>query len=136
MQSITIGQIGEILLYVASFIGAMEVMIIRLKKTFSKLVKEETKPLIHEMELVEKEVSKLKVDFDTKVVNLELRLDKGDLRDMRAEIMRMLSIVDRNGALAEHERMHLFDLKDKYNKAGGDSYVDDYFDRLRKEGKL
>ena len=34
------------------------------------------------------------------------------------------------------ERIILFEVKKKYNDLGGDSYVDDMFEKLKKEGKI
>ena len=34
------------------------------------------------------------------------------------------------------QRRIIYEEKETYNKLGGDSYVDDMFDRLKKEGKL
>ena len=34
------------------------------------------------------------------------------------------------------EKMILYETKEKYNDLGGDSYVDDMFDKLREGGKI
>lgn len=71
-----------------------------------------------------------------KLEELDERLTQEEIETMRPELMRMLSIADRGKELSEFESKHLYAMKRVYNEKGGDSYIDDYFDQLRKEGKL
>lgn len=47
-----------------------------------------------------------------------------------------MSRIQNGQTITEEERRILIEEKEQYNKLGGDSYVDDMFDRLKKEGRL
>lgn len=81
-------------------------------------------------------LSSIQVDFkkDIKEVNNALMQEKLDRA--KADLVGLMSRI-RNGYVpTTEEKMILYETKKKYNDLGGDSYVDDMFDKLREEGKV
>lgn len=74
----------------------------------------------------------LKADI-TKVRN---SLSEETIARCKVDLINVMSRVQNGYTLTEEERRILIEEKEQYNKLGGDSYVDDMFDRLKKEGKL
>lgn len=80
-----------------------------------------------------KDVEKsIKADI-TKVRN---SLSEETLNRCKVDLINIMSRVQNGYKLAEEERRILIEEKEQYNKLGGDSYVDDMFERLKKEGKI
>lgn len=76
-----------------------------------------------------KETEKLLNDIRVSIKNETLGRCKVDLINAMSRI--------HNGYIpTEEERRILFEEKQEYNQLGGDSYVDDMFERLQKEGKI
>ena len=48
----------------------------------------------------------------------------------------MLCEIHKGAKLTEEQRRIIYEEKETYNKLGGNSYVDEMFDRLKKGGKL
>ena len=78
----------------------------------------------------------MSVNFDTKLIELKKNLDAEKLDRSKVDLVSLMSRI-RNGHIpTTEEKMILYETKKKYNDLGGDSYVDDMFDNLKKEGKL
>ena len=74
----------------------------------------------------------LKADI-TKVRN---SLSDETLSRCKVDLINIMSRVQNGYVLTEEERRILIEEKSQYNKLGGNSYVDDMYERLKKEGKL
>lgn len=89
---------------------------------------------------LKKEFNKSISDLETKIKNKFLKLEESQneekLDRCKVDLINTMSRVQNGYTLTEEERRILIEEKSKYNKLGGDSYVDDMFDRLKKEGKL
>lgn len=85
---------------------------------------------------IERKLSSMSVNFDNKLNELTNNLTKEKLDRAKADLVGLMSRI-RNGYIpTTEERIILFEVKKKYNDLGGDSYVDDMFDKLKKEGKI
>lgn len=89
---------------------------------------------------VEKNIKK---ELDTMEANLKAdnlktrnQLKEETLNRCKVDLINVMSRIQNNYKPTEEERRILIEEKEQYNKLGGDSYVDDMFDRLKKEGKL
>ena len=67
-------------------------------------------------------------------IKIDLKNEK--LARCKVDLINVMSRVDKGYILNESERSVLYEEKHDYNLLGGDSYVDDFWDKLRKEGKL
>ena len=63
-------------------------------------------------------------------------LSEETLNRCKVDLINVMSRVQNGYKLTEEERRILIEEKEQYNKLGGNSYVDDMFERLKKEGKL
>ena len=77
-------------------------------------------------------VSSLKAD-NTKTRN---QLKEETLSRCKVDLINAMSRIQNGYDPTEEERRILIEEKETYNHLGGNSYVDDMFDRLKKEGKL
>jgi len=74
----------------------------------------------------------IKVD----ITKVRKSLNDETLSRCKVDLINVMSRVQNGYSLTEEERRILIEEKEQYNKLGGNSYVDDMFDRLKKEGKL
>lgn len=54
----------------------------------------------------------------------------------KSDLVTLMSRIRNGYNPTTEEKMILYETKKKYNDLGGDSYVDDMFEGLRKEGKI
>ena len=96
------------------------------KKNNIENVKNEIKGSIKDTERT------IKADI-TKVRN---SLSEETLNRCKVDLINVMSRIQNGQSITEEERRILIEEKEQYNKLGGNSYVDDMFERLKKEGKL
>ena len=70
------------------------------------------------------------------IMKVRKSLSEETLNRCKVDLINVMSRIQNGATLTEEERRILIEEKEQYNKLGGDSYVDDMFDRLKKEGKL
>ena len=96
------------------------------KKNNIKGVKKEIKDSIQKTE------TNIKAD----IMKVRNSLSEETLNRCKVDLINVMSRVQNGSKITEEERRILIEEKEQYNKLGGDSYVDDMFERLKKEGKL
>lgn len=85
---------------------------------------------------IDTKLTAMSVNFDNKLNTLQKNLTSEKLDRAKADLVGLMSRI-RNGYVpTTEEKMILYETKKKYNDLGGDSYVDDMFEKLKKEGKL
>ena len=70
------------------------------------------------------------------IMKVRKSLSEETLNRCKVDLINVMSRIQNGATLTEEERRILIEEKEQYNKLGGDSYVDDMFERLKKEGKL
>ena len=106
MEKITLGEILTVIVFIGAFMGGFKTI----KDTLVKTIDRTLKPI------------------NDKIDNLEVSSIKTDLVNFMA--------------LAEQEQVsreqiqNAYDLFDRYHKLGGNSYIHDKWEKLKKEGKL
>ena len=63
-------------------------------------------------------------------------LKEESLSRCKSDLVVIMSRIQNGYVPTSEEVMVLYETKAKYNKLGGDSYIDDMFEKLKKEGKL
>ena len=76
-----------------------------------------------------------KLPFEYPVKTLKI-IEPPDFDKVQAGIKKQTKDYISKLDITEEERRILIEEKETYNHLGGNSYVDDMFDRLKKEGKL
>ena len=85
---------------------------------------------------IETKLNSISINFDNKLGELSENLKQEKLDRSKADLVGLMSRI-RNGYIpTTEEKIILFEVKKKYNDLGGDSYVDDMFEKLKKEGKI
>lgn len=106
MEEITLGQIAKVLAFIVALIGSI------------KYLKNE----------LDKSISKTLQPINKKIDNLELNTIKTDLVN--------LMCLAENNQITHEQKMNAYELYDRYKKLGGNSYVHDKWENLKKEGKI
>lgn len=121
-----------------SFLGVVIVAIISLigtviqSKSHKKLETQEDL-----IKSVDSKIEALRKESKEDDVNLRRKLDYITMNQLkRFLIVEMTKIKNGSYIPTENQKRMLSEAKDEYNKAGGDSYVDDMYDDLRKNNLL
>ena len=85
---------------------------------------------------IQKSIKNTETSIKSDIMKVRNYLNEEILDRCKVDLINSMSRVQNGYSLTEEERRILIEEKSKYNKLGGDSYVDDMFDRLKKEGKL
>jgi len=116
-----------------ALIGGLCVAIPNIIATISNNKKNNLKQVETNINKSVKQVEKnIKADL-TKVKNT---LNEETLSRCKVDLINAMSRIQNGYVPTEEERRILIEEKEQYNKLGGNSYVDDMFERLKKEGKL
>jgi hypothetical protein len=118
MEKITIGEIYTIITFVIAFIGAIGV------------IYKKVKGVGFEMKKIIKDTLK------DELSDIKKNLKEESLSRCKSDLVVIMSRIQNGYVPTREEVMVLYETKTKYNKLGGDSYIDDMFDKLKKEGKL
>ncbi len=117
-MNITLGQISAVILFVVSFIGGVEYLLVRMKKWLKVALKDEFEPINNRLNKLEEQNK-----------NLELGSDKNYL-------VHFLSCIEQNNTIDEVENERFYETYERYHALGGNSYIDHKVEKLKKEGKL
>ena len=85
---------------------------------------------------IQDSIKKTETSIKSDIMKVRNSLSEETLTRCKVDLINVMSRVQKGYDLTEEERRILIEEKEQYNKLGGDSYVDDMFDRLKKEGKL
>lgn len=107
MEKITLGQIQSVLLFIVGIGGATITIVTAVKKAINKA-------------------------FEP----IQKRIDDVDMNATKNFLVRSLSDIERGEKLDGVERMRFFEQLEHYVKLGGNSYIKDEVERLKKENKL
>lgn len=118
MENITLGQIAAIITFLSIFIGAITGLIAFTKSFISKVLK----PLDQKIDHLEK-VSTANRN------NIELELIKMCL-------VNFIHDVEQGDNKSQIQKQNAYELYDRYQVLGGNSYIHDRWEKLIKEGKI
>lgn len=85
---------------------------------------------------INKSIKDVEKNIKADLTKLKNTLNEETLNRCKVDLINAMSRVQNGYSLMEEERRILIEEKEQYNKLGGNSYVDDMFDRLKKEGKI
>jgi len=118
MQDITIGAFGSTLLWIVSICGGIGVLYKLLRDAIKKMLEEEFKSLNNKIDTVDK------------------KIDNVDKETCKNFLVRFLADIERGEFIAEAEKQRFWEEYEHYIKSGGNSYVKEWVDKIKKEGKL
>ena len=121
-----------------SFLGMIIVAIISLigiiiqTKSHNKLQKQSD--IVKTMDA---KLDKLRAESKKDDFNLNKKLDENKMNDLKRFLIIEMTKIDQGIYQAtDNQRRMLKEAKDEYNRAGGDSYVDDMYDKLKDKNLL
>lgn len=85
---------------------------------------------------IQKHEATKKTRIETLLADIKKDIGKETLDRCKADLINAMSEIHKGVEITEEQRRIIYEEKETYNKLGGDSYVDDMFERLQKEGKL
>lgn len=77
-----------------------------------------------------------KDSLESKLSKIQLALEQEKLDRCKTDLISIMSRIQNGYVPTTEEVRILYETKEKYNKLGGDSYVDDMFDKLRALNKI
>ena len=121
-----------------SFLGMIIVAIISLigiiiqTKSHNKLQKQSD--IVNTMDT---KLDKLRAEAKKDDFNLNKKLDENKMNDLKRFLIIEMTKIDQGIYQAtDNQKRMLKEAKDEYNRAGGDSYVDDMYDKLKDKNLL
>ena len=118
MGSLTLGDVAAALAFVVALGGSIGAIVKALKKALQGLFDEQTEEI---GEKIDKQGEAIK------------RIDSDNGKNF---LVQVLSEAERGVKLTEMERIRLSEQYDHYIAEGGNSYIKDWYARLKSEGKL
>lgn len=106
MENITLSQVALALGFLASLIGSVEFISARLKKQVDKTLEPINK-----------------------------KIDKLELNSIKTDLVNFMSSAE-TGNVTTEQKINAHELYDNYCKMGGNSYIHDKWENLKKDGKL
>ena len=85
---------------------------------------------------IDQKLTAMSVNFDNKLTKLQKNLESEKLDRAKGDLIGLMSRIKNGYTPTTEEKMILYETKEKYNQLGGNTYVDDMFNSLRKEGKI
>lgn len=117
MENITLGEIAKSLAFIVALIGS----VLYLKKG---TVKGLTKVINEELEPIKKEIKEVKEETA-----------KNNLSSIKTDLINFMELADKK-TISTEQKIRSYELYDYYSQHGGNSYVHDKWERLKKEGKI
>lgn len=117
MENITLGQVALAFSFILLLIGNIKSLIKEFKNPIDKRISEMLKP-------IQKEILDIKDNISTLEVN-----------DLKTDLVNFMGMAEM-GAVTEEQKIRGHELYDRYREKGGNSYIHDQWEKLKKEGKL
>ena len=85
---------------------------------------------------IQKAIKSTETNIKADITKVRASLKEETLSRCKVDLINAMSRIQNGYVPTEEERRILIEEKEQYNKLGGNSYVDDMYSRLKKEGKL
>jgi hypothetical protein len=106
MDKITLGQVLATVTFIVALIGG----ITALKNTIVKAINKTLEPI-------------------------NKKIDSFELNSIKTDLVNFMAFAE-NGQVSHEQVKNAYELFDRYYKLGGNSYIHDQWDKLKKEGKI
>lgn len=118
MKGVTLGEISDVLIFVAGILGAISTIAIFFGKRFGKIMAEQLKPT------------------NDKIDTLTARIEDVDMANCKNYLVSILSVLEAGGAVDKVALERFWENYDQYTSLGGNSYIHTAVEKYKKEGKL
>ena len=117
MESLTLGELAKALTFLMGLIGSIKYIKNGTVKSVSKVIDNRLEPIRKEIKDLREETS------------------KNNLSSIKTDLINLMELTYKEKVSPE-QKMRSYELYDYYCKHGGNSYVHDKWERLKKENKL
>lgn len=117
-MNITLGDLGTWLGFLAALIGSCSAIFVAIKKLITKLFVAQT------------------ADIKTELDAQKDTLNRIDLEGTKNFLVNVLSAAERGEQMTEIQRIRVREQYDHYTAAGGNSYIKDWYGKLKADGKI
>lgn len=128
MENITLGQVVIGLAFLLSLISNIKNLIKTIKEPIDKKFTKVLEPIHKKIDGLEQKIDNMEKEHMKKLNNLELESTRNDL-------VNYMSLAE-EGIITPKTKIDMYELYDDYCKMGGNSYVHDKWEKLKKEGKI
>lgn len=118
MTEWTLGYVAEAVVFMAGLIGGLGVLYSTLKKWLAKIIEDQTKAIVKELE------------------SLNKRLDIQDLETTKNFLVQVISDVRKGENISETERQRFYEQYEHYITKGGNTYVKTEVEKLQSKGLI
>ena len=117
MEDITLGELAKGLAFVVGFIGSVVYIKKGTIKGLTSVIDSQLKPIKEEIGDLKKEAT------------------KNNLSSIKTDLINLMELADKR-TISLEQKMRSYELYDYYCEHGGNSYVHDKWEHLKKEGKI
>ena len=117
LENLTLGQVCEWILWIGGFIGGVKYLKKVLTESLEKMIDIKLKPI------------------KTQVDELNKKTNKNNLESIKTDLINLMELMDK-GTISIEQKIRAHELYDYYCSHGGNSYVHDKWEVLKKEGKV
>lgn len=128
MENITLGEIALAIAFILSFSGNITNLIKTIKSPIDKKLQGALEPVNKKIDDLNKKLDAMEKEHMKKLNNLELD-------SIRNDLVNYMSLAE-EGFVTPKTKIDMYELYDAYCKMGGNSYVHDKWETLKKEGKI
>ena len=118
IDNITLGVLSATVIFLAGLIGGIKYLKSVLKESLIDMFKDQFKAL------------------NDKLDNLDTKIDRVDLQSCKNFLVRFLADAERGNVTHLSEEQRFWEEYEHYLDFGGNSYIREWTERLKKEGKL
>lgn len=118
MEGLTVGQIIQTITLLAALIGSLGVISHQVKKYASGWLTSGLKPI------------------EVKIDHLNEKISFVDMESCKNFLVRFLADVEQGSEIDEVEKQRFYEVWKHYSSIGGNSYIENKVDKLKKAGKL
>ena len=117
MENLTMGEIAKALTFLVGLISSVVYLKKGTVKSITNVIDERLDPIKKEVENIKEETS------------------KNNLSSIKTDLINFMELADKE-EISPEQKMRSYELYDFYCTHGGNSYVHDKWERLKKEGKI
>ena len=118
MENITLGDISNVLVFIAGILGAGGSITLFFSKRFGKIISDQLKPTNDKIDTLQRSISEV------------------DMSNCKNYLVQIISILEAGGTVDKVALERFWENYDHYIELGGNSYIHTAVERLKKEGKL
>lgn len=118
MEALTLGEISNVLLFVAGILGAGGSIAVFFSKRFGKMMAEQLRPTNEKLDSLQSSISEV------------------DMANCKNYLVQTISTLEAGREVDKVALERFWENYDHYTKLGGNSYIHTAVERLKKEGKL